>query len=107
MSKSETIKPTIWSELHDPKEGRKLREIRFVGKCDECGEYDGHQLDCTSVTVESMVRLVLRAKRHEEEARKRADRNWNLLTKYQGKLAVLKHENNKLRAANKKLRELK
>lgn len=93
----------IWVELYDPKEGRKLREIPMQFKCLECGGLSGHRLDCSSATKEQLYRIVKNAQAAEEQARKRADRYWQMLQQYQGKLAVLRHENNKLRKANERL----
>ena len=93
----------IWVELHDPKEGRKRREIPMQFKCQECGQLGGHRLDCSSATKEQLYRIAKTAQDAEELARKRADRYWQMLQQYQGKLAVLRHENNKLRKANERL----
>ena len=94
----------IWTELYDPKEGRKLREIPMqFGKCQECQQFNGHRLDCSSATKEHLYRIAKTAQDAEELARKRADRYWKMLQQYQGKLAILKHENNKLRKANERL----
>jgi hypothetical protein len=95
----------IWTELYDPKVGRKLRQIPFQYKCDKCGEWNGHKLDCDAVDMEQLYRIAKQAQKAEEHARERADRYWQMLQQYQGKLATLKHENNKLRKANEKLRK--
>lgn len=94
----------IFTELYDPKVGRKLRQIPFGVKCEKCGEWSGHALDCDEVDMEQLYRIAKTAQAAEENARKRADRYWKMLLQYQGKLATLKHENNKLRKANEKLR---
>ena len=93
----------IWTELYDPKEGRKLREIPMQSKCQECEQLGGHRLDCSSASKEQLYRIAKTAQRREAQARKRADRYWKMLQQYQGKLATLKHENNKLRKANERL----
>ena len=91
----------IYTELYDPKVGRKLRQIPFGGKCDKCAEWNGHKIDCEKVDTEQLYRIAKSAQAAEEYARERADRYWKMLQQYQGKLATLKHENNKLRKANK------
>jgi len=96
-------KQDIWTELYDPKEGRKLREIPIQFKCNECEQLSGHRIDCSSATKEQLYRIAKTAQDAESLARKRADRYWQMLQQYQGKLAVLKHENNKLRKANERL----
>ena len=93
----------IWTELYDPKEGRKLREIPMQSKCQECEQLGGHRLDCSSASKEQLYRIAKTAQDAEAQARKRADRYWKMLQQYQGKLATLKHENNKLRKANERL----
>lgn len=97
----------IWTELYDPKDGRKLREIPMGGTCKKCGKWNGHRLDCEEVDTEQLYRIAKQAQAAEEHARKLADRYWRMLQQYQGKLATLKHENNKLRKANEKLRSEK
>ena len=93
----------IWVELYDPKEGRKLREIPMQSKCQECEQFNGHRIDCSSATKEQLYRIAKTAQDAEAQARKRADRYWQMLQQYQGKLATLKHENSKLRKANERL----
>ena len=97
----------IFTELYDPKVGRKLRQIPFGGKCSNCGEWSGHKLDCDKVDVEQLYRIAKTAQSAEEQARERADRYWKMLQQYQGKLATLRHENNQLRKANERLRASK
>lgn len=94
----------IYTELYDPKVGRKLRQIPFGGKCNKCGEWHGHKIDCDEVDTEQLYRIAKSAQHSEEHARERADRYWKMLQQYQGKLATLKHENNTLRKANERLR---
>lgn len=94
----------IWTELHDPKKGRKLREIPFLGKCPKCEMWNGHALDCDEVDLDQLYRIAKTAQESEARSRERADRYWKMLQQYQGKLATLRHENNKLRKANEQLR---
>jgi hypothetical protein len=94
----------IWTELYDPKDGRKLREIPMGGTCKKCGKWNGHRLDCEEVDTEQLYRIAKQAQAAEEHARKLADRYWRILQQYQGKLATLKHESNKLRKNNERLR---
>jgi len=54
-----------------------------------------------------LYRIAKTAQDAEELARKRADRYWKMLQQYQGKLAILKHENNKLRKAHEKLEAMR
>lgn len=98
------VRPSWWNQLHDPKEGRPIRDIPYTGKCGQCGEWDGHKLDCPAVDLEQLARMVKRAQKKEEEASKQAKRYWEQLQRAIGRVAVLRHENNKLRAANEKLR---
>lgn len=95
----------IWTELYDPKVGRRLREIPYLGKCSECGESNGHKVDCGSVDIEQLFRIAKTAQQAEQSARLKAHRYWEMLQQYQGKLATLRHENNILRKANEKLRK--
>ena len=92
-----------WTELYDPKNGRQFRQIPYYGLCKICNGRNGHHLDCPEVTLESLGKLVKVAQAAEEHARQRADRYWKMIQQYQGKLAVLRHENNKLRKANAKI----
>jgi hypothetical protein len=92
----------VWTELYDPKVGRKLREIPLIGTCGKCGEWNGHKLDCEEVDTHQLYRIAKAAQKSEEYYRERADRFWRMIQQYQGKIAVLKHENNKLRRANER-----
>lgn len=104
MAEGNTVKAGLpWTELYDPKQGRKLREIPYTGQCPTCEQWDGHRLDCDEVDLEQLYLIVKRSQKAEERARTRAARYWDMLQQYQGKLATLKHENNKLRKANKHL----
>lgn len=94
----------VWTELYDPKEGRKLRQVPWIGRCGECGALNGHHLDCSKVTMETLGALVKNSQAAEESAREKADRYWRQVVQATGKLAIIRHENNKLRRANEKLR---
>ena len=95
---------TPWTELYDPKKGRRLREIPYYGGSKVCKGARGHALDCPEITLESMASVIQRSQVAEEHTRTRADRYWNMVKEYQGKVAILKHENNTLRKANEQLR---
>jgi len=97
---------SYWTELYDPKEGRPLRDIPELGMCPKCKKYDGHCLDCPEVTIEQMARIVINSQKQEEYAKTRSKRYWEQLQRAIGKVAVLRHENNKLRAANEKMKAL-
>lgn len=89
----------VWTELYSPKQERiaNRREGPF-GRCDECGQFRGRK-----VTREDLIRLAESAIEQEKWVRSRADRYWTALQTATGKLAMLRHENNKLRRANERL----
>jgi hypothetical protein len=93
-----------WNQLHDPKEGRPIRDIPYTGTCKSCGKWDGHQLDCPEVSIEQLARMVKKAQHQEESAKKRSKRYWEQLQRAVGRVAMLRHENNKLRKANETLK---
>lgn len=96
----------LYSELYDPKRMNvKVRPRRSSGLCSECKKRDGHEYTCSKVTIESMVTLVRQSRENEENIRGKAERWLTHLRRVIGKLALLKHENNKLRKANEKLRK--
>lgn len=94
---------TWWNQLYDPKDGRPIREIPFIPECKECGQWNGHRLDCSEVTMEHMAKMVTHAQKHQELAAKRVKRLGNQLQVAVGRVAVLRHENNKLRKRNERL----
>ena len=98
------VNASWWNTIYDPKEGRPLRDIPHTGTCKECGKWDGHRLDCSKVDIEQLAKMVLRSQKQEELAKERSKRHWEQLQRAIGKVAVLKHENNKLRKENERLR---
>ena len=67
--------------------------------CGKCGEFHlSPRIETTDACVQYALRQV---KRHKERARRYKEQ----LELYQGKTAVLKHENNKLRAAIEKAKQ--
>ena len=96
---------TPYTELHDPKDSKSKRWIASTGKCPDCGSWNGHALDCEKVNFKDLYELVKKSQRWEEHYRKLADRYWTMLCQRAGKVSILKHENNKLRKANDRLRK--
>lgn len=93
-----------WNQIYDPKEGRPLRRIPPLGECKTCGQWNGHRLDCPEVTMEHLAKMVLHAQSSEESAKRTSKRYWEQLQRAIGKVAILRHENNKIRKANEKIR---
>ena len=89
---------SVWTEIHDKKKDRigKRAKGPFV-LCKKCGEWCGHNINCEEVSVESIASLLVTARRNEEWARERAAKFFEDLQRLSGKIAILKHENNKLR----------
>lgn len=100
-----SVKASWWNTIYDPKEGRPLREIPHTGTCKQCGMWDGHRLDCPTVDIEQLAKMVQYARKQEENAKERAKRYWDQLQRAIGKVAILKHENNKLRKKNERLKD--
>lgn len=98
------VNVSYWTELYDPKEGRPIRNIEYTGKCKECEQYNGHRLDCSFVNLEQLAKMVKFAQKQEEDAKKQSKRYWNQLQRAIGRVAVLRHENNKLRKENDRLK---
>lgn len=98
------VNASWWNTIYDPKEGRPLRDIPYTGTCGDCGKCDGHRLDCPKVDSEALAKMLLRAQKQEALSKERAKRYWEKLQRAIGKVAVLKHENNKLRKENERLR---
>lgn len=96
----------VWTELYSPKQERiaNRREGPFF-RCVECGMRSGHSSDCSKVTRDDLIRLAESSIEQEKWVRSRADRYWTALQTATGKLAMLRHENNKLRRANERLRK--
>lgn len=98
----------FWSEIYDSKQQRTEKRQKGAFRiCDKCKEWQGHSIDCPEVTIESINNLLQRSRKNEEHAKEQAGRWLNQLKAAIGKIAILRHENNKLRAANKKLRDSK
>ena len=81
-----------------PKSSMKFRV------CEECKAWRGHEVTCSKVTVEAIAELLRQSRDSQEAMRAKAARWLEHLQRTTGKLAMLKHENNKLRKANEKLR---
>ncbi|MCA9324835.1 hypothetical protein KDA23_02065 [Candidatus Saccharibacteria bacterium] len=103
-AQTQTKNATWWNQLYDPKEGRAIRQIPCSGMCKHCGEYCGHKLDCPEVTLEHLAKMVRLSQAQEELSKRHAKRYYEQLQRAVGRVAVLRHENNKLRKANQKLR---
>lgn len=96
---------SFWSEIHDSKvENARQRPKSAFRYCDECKAWQGHEAKCSKVTVEALANLLKQARKNEESVRGKAARWLESLQIATGKNAILKHENNKLRKANNKLR---
>lgn len=96
------------SEILDSKSQRiREREKGAYSWCKKCGAFRGHEIDCEDVDLVGLAIALKHARQQIDAAKKQASRYYEDLLKVTGKLAMVKHENNKLRAANKKLREEK
>ena len=73
--------------------------------CEKCKEWQGHKADCPNVTVDGINILLQKSYQKEEWARKKAAEWLKQLQLITAKFTVVKHENNKLRAENQKLRK--
>lgn len=94
-----------YSEIYDTKTlNTRIRPKIYSGKCDECKEFNGHDVTCSKVTVEGIAKLLRVSRISEQVTRDRAARWLEQLQRLTGKLAILKHENNKLRRENEFLR---
>jgi len=88
----------FFTEIYDTKtENVRVRSTHALIKCDECGAWCGHEITCSRVTVESIARLLKIARKNEESIRQKAARWLEQLQRATGKIAILQHENNKLR----------
>jgi hypothetical protein len=72
--------------------------------CDECLVRGGHTITCSQCTPEWLAYLANHAQAQEARARKNAGEYLAALQQMHGKIALLRHENNKLRKANERLR---
>ena len=96
----------FWTEIHDHKvENTKTRPKSGYYLCDECKQWQGHDITCSKVDIESLARLLKQTRKNEESMRAKSARWLELLQIATGKNAILKQENNKLRKANEKLRK--
>ena len=73
--------------------------------CNECKARGGHEATCSQVSVESISALLEVSRRAEQKVRDQAARWLEALHGATGKIAILKHENNKLRANGRKLQD--
>ena len=98
----------FYTEIYDTKVGNvKVRPTSAFIMCDECKHYGGHEVICSQVTVEGLAALLTQARKREQHYRDKAAEWLTQLQRLTGKMAILKNENNKLRAANEKLRKEK
>lgn len=89
---------SVLEEIYPPKQMRTTRPRMGSGKvCPECHRWAGHVATCPNVTTEMLIAQIERAAQAEEWARERARKYLDQLSLMHGKLALLKHENNKLR----------
>jgi len=95
----------FYTELYDAKtENVRVRPTSAHGLCPECKRWSGHEVACSKVTLEDVANLLKQSRKNEQHARDRAA-NWlSQLQRLTGKLAILRHENNRLRKANEQLR---
>lgn len=97
---------SVHNEIHNIKESRVARREKGPFKyCEKCKAFQGHYASCPDVTIESIDALLQKSYSNEECARKQAAKWLSQLQLITAKLTVLKHENNKLRAENRKLRK--
>lgn len=90
--------------IYDEKHLRIGTRPQSGGWCEECQCYGGHRTICSQCTPEWMAYLAAHAQEQEARARKNAGEYLAALQKLHGKIAMLRHENNKLRKANERLR---
>jgi len=96
----------FYSEIYDAKtQNVRARPTSALRLCDECKAWQGHEITCSQVTIESIAKLLEHSRKSEQAMRDKAARWLEHLQRATGKIAILKHENNKLRKANDKLRE--
>jgi len=94
----------FYTEVYDQKtQNVKIRPTSKFERCHECNGWSGHKLDCSQVTIERVKELLDTSREQEEVMRLKAARWLEHLQRATGKIALLKHENNKLRWANEKL----
>lgn len=92
------------SEIYDAKtENVRCRPKGPYVYCEKCKSWQGHEVTCSEVSVESIAMLLAQSRHNEQQIRDKAARWLESLQRLTGKLAVLKHENNKLRKANERL----
>jgi hypothetical protein len=86
------------SEAADP----KYQRVRFPqgtpSTCPFCKKWNRHAADCPNMTIEAALEREKQAKQSADWAKQRAAYWLNECRKMHGKLAMLKAENNKLRA---------
>lgn len=96
----------FWTEIHDNKVSNVRNRPKSAFKlCEECEAWQGHELTCSKVTVESIAKLLAHSRACEELSRQRASRWLESLQTLTGKLAILKQENNALRRNYEKLKK--
>jgi len=96
----------FWTEIYDTKtQNAGKRNTSAFRMCDECKAWQGHEITCSKVTIEHIAILLQHAREQEERAKERGAKWLAHLQRLTGKIAILKHENNKLRKANDELRK--
>jgi hypothetical protein len=90
--------------IYDEKHYRIATRPQWGGWCEECKRHGGHTTICSQCTPEWMAYLATHAQDQEARARKYAAQCLSALKMMHGKVALLRHENNKLRKANERLR---
>ncbi len=97
----------FFGEVYDEK-GQRYRYAHRPdqGWCEHCRCFGGHRIDCTSVPLTPGLAAykIDQLLKDSEWARERAATLLDKVRIMHGKLAMLKHENNKLRRANERLR---
>lgn len=92
-----------FDEVHDKKQAATVQSQLTRKYCEHCKSRAGHEMDCPEVTIESINHLLRQARSNQKHAKDQAARYLNDLQRLTGKMAILKQENNKLRANNRKL----
>lgn len=87
--------------------GHRLRDSGPQGTskfCSTCKVYNGHKTNCSEITKEQLAHHLEHARGREKWAIGRVGILRDAITAMHGKFAMLRHENNKLRKVNEKLR---
>lgn len=86
----------IWEEDHQIKKTRYT--ILTNKRCPECDKFGYHHPNCTAVDDAFFRKQALFYVESAKQLKKQKDRYYDMLQRQAGKIAILKLENNKLRA---------